>query len=182
MPAVCCLQGTIKGHEHSYQLDDHHTFVTGKPMLVCGNTAAMVGEKGHSWLAKNFQVGLLTHTGMIALSLHRMTTHCRPSITSCFVLPGARTCGIGLVTFMSCNAGNRRQICALWFVPMCDWSFGKCCSSSGHGRCCRCLLCRSMLLNKLCVLSCEASAADCETGQVCLFRMCCLLLSCHLHS
>ena len=56
---TCCVQGTIKGHEHSYQLDDHHTFVTGKPMLVCGNTAAMVGEDGVSWLAKNFQVRLL---------------------------------------------------------------------------------------------------------------------------
>jgi arsenite methyltransferase len=56
---TCCVQGTIKGHEHSYQLDDHHTFVTGKPMLVCGNTAAMVGEDGVSWLAKNFQVRLV---------------------------------------------------------------------------------------------------------------------------
>lgn len=54
--SIACLpQGTIEGHEHSYQLDDHHTFVTGKPMLVCGNTAAMVGEGGHSWLAKHFQ-------------------------------------------------------------------------------------------------------------------------------
>ena len=50
------LQGSIKGHEHSYQLDDHHIFVTGKPMLVCGNTAAMVGENGISWLSKHFQV------------------------------------------------------------------------------------------------------------------------------
>ena len=54
--ALQCVQGTITGLEHSYQLDDHHTFVKGKPMLVCGNTAAMVGEKGVSWLAKNFQV------------------------------------------------------------------------------------------------------------------------------
>lgn len=58
---LCCisvlftLQGTIDGHKHSYQLDDYHIFVTGKPMLVCGNTAAMVGEGGHSWLAKHFQ-------------------------------------------------------------------------------------------------------------------------------
>ena len=50
------FQGSIKGHEHAYQLDDHHTFVTGKPMLVCGNTAAMVGEEGISWLSKHFQV------------------------------------------------------------------------------------------------------------------------------
>ena len=50
------VQGNINGHKHSYQLDDHHTFITGKPMLVCGNTAAMVGEQGHSWLAKSFDV------------------------------------------------------------------------------------------------------------------------------
>lgn len=50
------LQGSIKGYEHSYQLDDHHAFQTGKPMLVCGNTAAMVGEDGISWLSKHFQV------------------------------------------------------------------------------------------------------------------------------
>lgn len=36
--------GTIPGCPHTFSLDDHHTFVTGKPMLVCGNTAAMVQE------------------------------------------------------------------------------------------------------------------------------------------
>lgn len=36
--------GSIADHPHQFSLDDHHTFVTGKPMLVCGNTAAMVGE------------------------------------------------------------------------------------------------------------------------------------------
>jgi SAM-dependent methyltransferase len=36
--------GTIPGCPHAFSLDDHHTFVTGKPMLVCGNTAAMVQE------------------------------------------------------------------------------------------------------------------------------------------
>ncbi len=37
-------RGTIPEHPHHFELDDHHTFVTGKPMLVCGNTAAMVEE------------------------------------------------------------------------------------------------------------------------------------------
>jgi hypothetical protein len=36
--------GTIPGHPHSFDLDDHHRFFTGQPMLVCGNTAAMVGD------------------------------------------------------------------------------------------------------------------------------------------
>ena len=41
---VAYYLGTVPGHPHRFALDDHHTFVTGKPMLVCGNTAAMVGE------------------------------------------------------------------------------------------------------------------------------------------
>lgn len=36
--------GTIPEHPHRFTLDDHHTFITGKPMLVCGNSAAMVQE------------------------------------------------------------------------------------------------------------------------------------------
>jgi len=36
--------GTIPEAPHRFVLDDHHTFVTGKPMLVCGNTSAMVQE------------------------------------------------------------------------------------------------------------------------------------------
>lgn len=37
-------RGTIPECPHHFPLDDHHTFVTGKPMLVCGNTAAMVQQ------------------------------------------------------------------------------------------------------------------------------------------
>lgn len=36
--------GTIPDHPHAWQLDDHHHLVHGKPMLVCGNTAAMLEE------------------------------------------------------------------------------------------------------------------------------------------
>eukprot|EP00239_Pterosperma_sp_CCMP1384_P001241 CAMPEP_0197847870 /NCGR_PEP_ID=MMETSP1438-20131217/7361_1 /TAXON_ID=1461541 /ORGANISM="Pterosperma sp., Strain CCMP1384" /LENGTH=444 /DNA_ID=CAMNT_0043459929 /DNA_START=188 /DNA_END=1523 /DNA_ORIENTATION=- len=43
---VAVYKGTIPGSESAYQLDDHHRFVKGKPMLVCGNTGAMVGEEG----------------------------------------------------------------------------------------------------------------------------------------
>ncbi len=46
--------GTIPDHPHSFQLDDHHIFETGKPMLVCGNTAAMVSETRY---AKHFRLG-----------------------------------------------------------------------------------------------------------------------------
>jgi arsenite methyltransferase len=41
---VAYYNGTIPDCPHSFALDDHHTFFTGKPMLVCGNTTAMVQE------------------------------------------------------------------------------------------------------------------------------------------
>lgn len=41
---VAYYQGTIPNHPHSFTLDDHHTFYTNKPMLVCGNTADMVSK------------------------------------------------------------------------------------------------------------------------------------------
>jgi len=41
---VAVYNGAIPDFPHSFPLDDHHTFVTGKPMLVCGNTASMVSE------------------------------------------------------------------------------------------------------------------------------------------
>jgi len=39
---VAWYRGTIADHEHAFALDDHHRFETGRPMLVCGNTADML--------------------------------------------------------------------------------------------------------------------------------------------
>ncbi|MBF0623434.1 MAG: methyltransferase domain-containing protein [Magnetococcales bacterium] len=41
---VAVYRGTIPDWPHYFDLDDHHRFFTGKPMLVCGNTAAMLQE------------------------------------------------------------------------------------------------------------------------------------------
>lgn len=41
---VASYLGSIPDHPHRFSVDDHHMFVTGKPMLVCGNTASMIGE------------------------------------------------------------------------------------------------------------------------------------------
>ena len=41
---VAVYNGGISGHPHFFDLDDHHRFFTGKPMLICGNTASMVSE------------------------------------------------------------------------------------------------------------------------------------------
>ncbi|MCK5619819.1 MAG: methyltransferase type 11, partial [Candidatus Krumholzibacteria bacterium] len=43
----------IPHHPHCFDLDDHHQFVTGKPMLVCGNTAAMLTDTRY---AAHFEV------------------------------------------------------------------------------------------------------------------------------
>jgi SAM-dependent methyltransferase len=39
---VAIYKGSVPENPHYFDLDDHHRFFTGKPMLVCGNTAAML--------------------------------------------------------------------------------------------------------------------------------------------
>lgn len=39
---VAIYNGSIPSHPHFFDLDDHHRFFTGKPLLVCGNTASML--------------------------------------------------------------------------------------------------------------------------------------------
>lgn len=56
LPVMVGMQGTIAGHEQEYALDEGHTFERSRPALVCGNTAAMLGEDGLSWLSPHFQV------------------------------------------------------------------------------------------------------------------------------
>ena len=41
-------RGTIEGHPHRLQLDDHHLLETGRPLRVCGNTASMLSETRYS--------------------------------------------------------------------------------------------------------------------------------------
>ena len=59
---VATYLGTVPDAPAGFVLDDHHRFITGKPMLVCGNTAAMVGE---SRLGRHFRVDgdRITHFG-----------------------------------------------------------------------------------------------------------------------
>lgn len=39
---VATYLGSIPEHPHAFELDDHHRFETGRPMLVCGNTFDML--------------------------------------------------------------------------------------------------------------------------------------------
>ncbi|MCL2366153.1 MAG: methyltransferase domain-containing protein [Oscillospiraceae bacterium] len=50
--AVYC--GGIPNHPHFFELDDHHRFITGKPMLVCGNTASMLSNTRYDKAFKVF--------------------------------------------------------------------------------------------------------------------------------
>lgn len=50
---VAYYKGTLPNSPNAYALDDHHVFETGRPMLVCGNTASMVEE---TWLKPHFEV------------------------------------------------------------------------------------------------------------------------------
>lgn len=50
---VAYYQGTLPQSPHQFLLDDHHLFKTGQPMLVCGNTAAMVGDTRY---ARHFKI------------------------------------------------------------------------------------------------------------------------------
>ncbi len=50
---VATYLGTLRHAPHVFVLDDHHAFFRHKPMLVCGNTAAMLAE---TRLAPHFRV------------------------------------------------------------------------------------------------------------------------------
>lgn len=41
---VAIYLGTIPDNPHQFMLDEHHIFITNKPMLVCGNTASMLNK------------------------------------------------------------------------------------------------------------------------------------------
>ncbi len=60
---VAWYKGTIPGYPHAYALDDHHEFFSGKAMLVCANTAAMLEE---TRLAPHFRIdgNRSTHFGL----------------------------------------------------------------------------------------------------------------------
>ncbi|EFJ52454.1 hypothetical protein VOLCADRAFT_86558 [Volvox carteri f. nagariensis] len=47
-------KGTLEGSDEAYTLDMRHRLVRNQPILVCGNTAAMLGEGGISWLSNHF--------------------------------------------------------------------------------------------------------------------------------
>lgn len=45
---VATYRGTIAGLPHTFVLDDHHRFETGKPLRVCGNTFDMLAQSRYA--------------------------------------------------------------------------------------------------------------------------------------
>lgn len=60
---IATYRGTLPGHPHRFPLDDHHLLDTGRPLRVCGNTAAMLQETRY---APHFEVAgdRSTHFGL----------------------------------------------------------------------------------------------------------------------
>jgi arsenite methyltransferase len=80
---VAYYLGTLPDSPHTFTLDDHHVFKAGQPMLVCGNTAAMVSETRY---AKHFRV-------VGDRSVHYGLFDCAPSPGSTAAAsPGAAAC------------------------------------------------------------------------------------------
>lgn len=79
---VATYLGTLADLPHAFELDDHHRFETGRPMLVCGNTADMLAATRY---APHFRVDgdKRTHFGLF---------DCGPTGTAAPVAGGAACC------------------------------------------------------------------------------------------
>lgn len=79
---VATYNGCIPNHPHYFDLDDHHRFYTAKPMLVCGNSAAMVQETRFS---EHFTV-----TG--DRSIHFGAFDCEPTVAKATEMTAGSCC------------------------------------------------------------------------------------------
>ncbi len=74
--------GGITDWPHYFDLDDHHRFITGKPMLVCGNTASMIEETRYG---KHFDI-------MGDRSVHYGAFDCTPASAPDTGVQGSSAC------------------------------------------------------------------------------------------
>lgn len=79
---VAIYRGSIAQSPHHFALDDHHTFHTGQPALVCGNTAAMLEGTRY---AKHFTV-------LGDRSTHFGPFHGQPAVPTMAGNPAADAC------------------------------------------------------------------------------------------
>jgi arsenite methyltransferase len=79
---VATYLGSLPEAPHAFDLDDHHHFETGRPMLVCGNTADMVGRTRY---ARHFRVAG-------DKSVHHGLFDCGPGVGAAGAAPKAGCC------------------------------------------------------------------------------------------
>jgi len=81
--------GTIKGHAHKYELDNGHVFETGRPMLICGNTALLLTQgvlcKGHFTVIGDTK----THYGIFPCNKGPLTSVSESSSAAGTCAPGS---------------------------------------------------------------------------------------------
>lgn len=79
---VAIYNGTIPDNPHSFGLDNHHAFITGKPMLICGNTASMLEE---TRFASHFKIfgDRNTHFGSFDCGLPNSYVENEPILKGC---------------------------------------------------------------------------------------------------
>lgn len=79
---IATYLGTLGGHPHAFDLDDHHRFEKGRAMPVCGNTADMLSGTRY---ARHFRVAgdKSTHFGQFA---------CAPVASAAASVEGAAPC------------------------------------------------------------------------------------------
>jgi SAM-dependent methyltransferase len=64
---IATYKGSLPEHPHAFDLDDHHHFETGRPMLVCGNSFDMLNSSRY---AEHFELqgDKSTHFGLFDCS------------------------------------------------------------------------------------------------------------------
>jgi SAM-dependent methyltransferase len=79
---VATYLGSVPECPHAFDLDDHHHFETGRPMLVCGNTSDMLGGSRY---APHFRIDgdKRTHFGLF---------DCAPPSPSATATPAGGSC------------------------------------------------------------------------------------------
>jgi SAM-dependent methyltransferase len=68
---VAIYRGSVPHHPHAFALDDHHRFESGRPMLVCGNTADMLAKTRYA-----------PHFAVTARGAHFGLFDCAPASTA----------------------------------------------------------------------------------------------------
>ena len=76
---IATYKGTMDQYAHAFRLDDHHHFETGRPMLVCSNTAAMLSKTRYG---KHFDIigDESVHFGLFDCAPSRSTSSGQPDI------------------------------------------------------------------------------------------------------